>query len=53
MNKKILILCIIFISTHSQAGSYITSKHEFKSKDSDYSKTVNQIRIGYDKKVDN
>ena len=53
MSKKILILFIIVMSTQSQAGPYITSKHEFKSKDSDYSKTVNQIRIGYDKKVDN
>ena len=35
------------------AGPYIMTKHEFKLKDSNYSKTVNQIRMGYEAKINN
>ena len=50
MNK--LIIAILFLVSQSlYAGSYIMTKHELKSKDSDYDKTVHQIRLGYDEKI--
>ncbi|MEL0102735.1 MAG: hypothetical protein VW837_04585 [Gammaproteobacteria bacterium] len=53
MKRIISFMVFLILSQNTFAGSYITTKHEFKSKDSDYNKTVNQIRFGYDKKIKN
>ena len=53
MLKNILLVGLFLITNVSFAGTYIMTKHEFKSKDSNYNKTPNQIRFGYDKKIDN
>ena len=51
--RKISRLLIIYIFAQSvYAGPYIMTKHEFKSKDSEYSATVNQFRFGYDQEID-
>ena len=53
MRKIMSFIILIILSQNALAGPYITTKHEFKLKDSDYNKTVNQIRFGYDKKIKN
>lgn len=53
MRKTMSFIALIILSKNTLAGPYITTKHEFKLKDSDYNKTVNQIRFGYDKKIKN
>lgn len=53
MKKTMSFIILIILSQNTLAGPYVTTKHEFKLKDSDYNKTVNQIRFGYDKKIKN
>ena len=40
-----LILLVCFVD-FAFAEPYLASKHEFKMKDSDYSKTINHLRLG-------
>ena len=42
---KFLLIAIVF-SSLAVADPYITSKHQFKYKNSDYNKTLNHVRIG-------
>ena len=46
MYKSLLIATVIIFSSIATADPYVTTKHEFKYKDSDYSKTINHIRFG-------
>ena len=52
MLKISTLLIICFFAHSAYAGPYIMTKHEFKSKDSEYNATVNQFRFGYDQKID-
>ena len=44
--KFLLIPLLLSLSNIAVSGPYLMSKHEFKMKDSDYSKTINHIRLG-------
>ena len=46
MYKVLLIATAIMFSSIATADPYITTKHEFAYKDSDYSGTTNHIRLG-------
>ena len=52
MLKISTLLIICFFAHSAYAGPYIMTKHEFKSKDSEYNATVNQFRFGYDQQID-
>ena len=51
MKKSLFTIFLLFLSNTILAETYIMTKHEFKSKDSDYNSTVNQIRLGYTTKI--
>ena len=40
-----------FLAAPAFAGPYVESKHEFKGTDEEYSKSVNQARVGYEFKA--
>ena len=46
MKYLIVILLCLPIAELTSASPYVMTKHEFKMKDSDYSKTINHIRFG-------
>ena len=46
MKKLLIVPLLLSFSTSALSGPYLMSKHEFKMKDSDYSKTINHIRLG-------
>ena len=46
-------LALTALATPALAGPYVESKHEFKGTDEDFSKSVNQARLGYEWKTGN
>lgn len=52
MKKLLIVPLLLSFSTSVISGPYLMSKHEFKMKDSDYSKTVNHIRFGNSMKTE-
>ena len=50
--KLITLIFFLFFCSLTYAETYMTSKHEFKMKDTDYSSTINHIRFGHSWKTE-
>ena len=46
--KYVLIIVMLLININAHAGLYVITKHKFMSNDSEYQKTINILKFGYE-----